>query len=336
MGINIGQVPTRLGIDPISYFYTSSAIWTKPTASNFYGIYVLCVAGAGGGGSGRRGLNTTNRIGGAGGGGGSRIIYFLPASQLSASHSVTVGAGGTGAPAITTNDTNGIRGNSGGTSSFGDGTGAFVKTLIPGSSGGGSGSQASSAGTGAGFGGTNTATAQLYIPFQSAGGYGGRATSLGSNTFEGAPAFGITNSNGFYFGAGGGAAGRITQTTTASVLYGAGGIYLLTGAVTGGAPGLPAGQNGANGVDFSGSALPDPFLGLGSNIPFVMGTGGGGGASSDLNGTIAAGNGGNGGRCAGGGGGGASTNGANSGAGGNGGDGFCAIVEIYGYASSSG
>ena len=333
MAIKISQEPQRLGINPISYFYTSSGMWTKPTASNFYGIYVLCASGAGGGGSGRRGLSSTQRIGGAGGGGGGRIIYFLHAHLLSGSYSVTVGSGGSGAPAITTDDTNGIRGNPGGTSSFGDVTGVFINTMIQGSTGGGSGSQASSAGTAAGIGGSNVRL-PLYGPIQTQGGYGGRATSLGTSTFTGADAF-MVNISSMYFSAGGGPSGRMTSSATASNPSFGGGIYLTTGYVAGGIPGRPAGQNGANGVDYSGSVLPDLFFGLGSNLPFVMGTGGGGGASGDIAGTIAAGNGGNGGNCAGGGGGGASTNGVNSGAGGSGGNGFCAIVEIYGYASSS-
>lgn len=89
-----------------------SYTWRKPTGAKL--LHILMFGGGGGGGSGRnRSGATGDAAGGGGGSPGSRVEFWLPASALGATASVSVGGGGSGGvgPAGTQD---GNPGNSGG------------------------------------------------------------------------------------------------------------------------------------------------------------------------------------------------------------------------------
>lgn len=319
-------LPAGGGTDPVVREYIANDTWTKPTASNFVGIFVAAACGTGGGGSGRRGAPNTNRCGGSGSPGATMVRVFIPASQITlSSYSVTIGAGGIGGAPVTVDNTNGNNG--------GSGSGTYLGTA---------GSELAMVGrtitNGGGRGGTNATSTGANSPANIANnvprygpfglrGNNGASGSAGFSGGAGIIGFGVTTSGTNGNASGGGGGGLGTDNLERDGGNGGGCYYLLT---TAGAPlgGTVAGvRDGSNGID-------DFNVGLhfDGTVPttYGAGTGGAGGASGDAAGTVAGGNGGNAGRLAGAGGGGGSTNGANSGAGGNGSNGYMVIVEYYG------
>lgn len=286
--------------------FTASGTWTKNAVTQY--VEVLLWSSGGGGGSGRQGASTAAG-GGGGGGGGGFIYYRAPASQFSASETVTIGAGGTGGAAQAANNTNGNNGGDASNSSVGNiitsqgsnfatvgGTGGTTTNASGGSSGnfGGMGSLQAAPGAQGGGGGTNTAGLQGGVsPFKTYFLYGTGAGGGGAGADSGT--------------ARQGGASNIISTfdqVTTLVAAAAGGIE--TGTI-----------NGANGnAQFTGHGL-------------MTGGGGGGGGGGQKAGGVA-GIGGNGAAPAGGGGGGGgSLNGTNSGAGGNGARGEVWIIEYF-------
>jgi hypothetical protein len=320
MGVSIGGPIINFGKNPIKYEYTASSTWYKPSDSTFYGIYVLAMGAGGGGGSGRRGLNTSNRNGGSGGGGGARVLCFIPAASLSATHSITIGSGGSGGLAQTSDSTNGNIGTDGGDVIF--------ENYVTADGGGyGRGGTQGNSSVASPFGGQ----VSLCIPYDTInaikGGYGGGLSSIGNTTIpQNALNWNLTP--GPIGGAGGGAPPRMSTTSTGS--SSAGGGISFNGTITTGGTAGPGQTNGGDGQNYTTLATGLFFGMLSESITIPLGTGGGGGGSGDQAGTVSAGRGGNGGNCAGGGGGGPASNGANSGAGGSGGNGVCVVVEIYG------
>lgn len=306
------------GINPIIRQYSSNATWTKPTASQFWGILVICYGAGGGGGSGRR-ASSDPRSGGGGGGGGAYAYRFIRKAILTdPTYNVVVGTGGTGGPAQTANDTNGSIGSAGGATTFGS---ASLLVMARGGSPGFGGSTSISQG---GAGGLENTSIPSSGP-NTVGGANGGASGTGSPNQGGNGLVDIAAGSGGGAGAAlptvavngavGGSSVRVNNTGTAVI-------------VSGGAGGTITGvRNGSAGTTIVADTT---HLDTSAVLTVGAGTGGGGGASGDIAGTIAGGNGGNGGYSAGGGGGGASANGANSGAGGNGGQGYCVIIEYYG------
>lgn len=302
------------GTNPVIREYTANNTWTKPTAANFWGVMVLCIAGGGGGGSGRRGAAATNRGSGSGGSGAALSYRIIRKADLTlANYSITIGSGGAGGAARTTNDTSGSAGLDGGDTSFG--------SLVIARRGGGGNLGSNSGANASGVaGGSMQFCTPAYGPFSVSGG----ASGAGNITLNGGSgSIGLSASA----GAGGGGGGGIEGSNVIRNGGNGGGIFDAGTFFSGTAGGTTAGvRNGISGDDVANNILLD----INNATTAAMGRGGSGGAGGDLAGTIAGGNGGNGGRGAGGGGGGASTNGANSGAGGNGGDGLCFVVEYYG------
>jgi len=276
---------------------TGSSTWTKPSGAKL--VYILVYGGGSGGGSGRRratASSSTAAFGGGGGASGGRTELWIPATELGATETVTVGAGGTGGAAITVDDTNGASGAAGQNSSVG----SWITAR---------GAVASSGGTtssGSGASGGNT----IVVAYTGTTIYSGSGAA-GSSTA------GNTGSRGGYNGGGGGGGGGFAAASTTENTGGAGGKggSVFTTSASGIGSGGSAGGFASNG-------------GNGSNATtyFVGGDGGGSGGSGNL---VAAGAGGNGGFPGGGGGGGGAGHGANSGAGGNGGNGYVRIVTFF-------
>ena len=304
------------GTNPIVREYTANDTWTKPTASNFWGIMVYCFGPGGGGGSGRRGSSTSNRGGGAGGAGGGLGVQLIPKASLpNSSYSIVVGTGGAGGAARTTDTTNGQTGGVGGVTSFGN--------LVSGS-GGNSGVTAGGGTTSTVTAGTNTVYLNRAMLYYSGVAGSSGTVGLPSTPASGYPGTGTVASPGGCGGGGISSSGLVTGGSQGGRLnYWNGTAFTLGG---GGAAGDATGDRNGG----TGSAVMNTLHDLSTTITNALGGGGGGGAGGNATGTVAGGNGGNGGRGAGGGGGGASTNGANSGAGGRGGDGLCVVIEYYG------
>lgn len=274
-----------------------SSTWTKPAGAKF--VYILAYGGGGGGGSGRRravASLATACSGGGGGAAGGRIELFIPATQLGATETVTVGAGGTGGAAIATDDSSGNGGTNGGNSLVGS------WLIARGGTGGNGGTTTSgTAGTGC------VAAAIMYTGstiYTSSGGAGGTSSSSPGNK------------GGYSGGGGAGSPGFAANGTTENVgLAGGKGGAAFTTSTTGTSGGGAFGNAHGNGGN-----------GSNSTTYFVGGDGGGSGGSGNL---VAAGAGGNGGYPSGAGGGGGGAHGANSGAGGNGGNGYVRIVTFF-------
>lgn len=304
------------GTNPIVREYIANDTWTKPTAANFVGAFVICLGAGSGGGSGRRGLLSENRCGGGAGAGGAMAWRYMTSASLTAStYNIVVGSGGLGGASQTIDSTNGISGGAGGDTQFGITTSQRV--IARGASTGGSAGTTAASAIG-GAGGFLSTSAPQRRPFA----INGSAGASGSRTSGGNPVAGFRA--GIAAPGGGGGAGFVAAST--SVFDGGAGGFIFNAGVQGGSGtrGLAAGNvNGGNGTDHA------TYYSLDIDIPltYPIGGGGGGGASST---TVAGGNGGNGGRAAGGGGGAGSTNGLNSGAGGNGGNGVCVVIEYYG------
>ena len=276
------------GSTVVEYTSTQTSV---SVPSGVTGVWIESFIGPGGGGaSGRRGAAGTVRCGGGGGGAGAFVSnYWVPASLLGSTFTLTLPAGGAGGAAVTTNDTNGNAGAAPPAASFV--SGSFTVAIYVGT---------------ASTGGTNAlGTGGVYSLGSLNGVSGGSASTTG-----GVGNYGNTSSNGVP--SGGGSGGGITSADIATN-GGPGGWQLLNyvfanspvGGVVGGAS--PATGNAAQAG--------------------ICGVGGGGGAASISGaaqaGATPTGYGG------GGGGGGASLNGNNSGAGGNGGGGYCRLRWIY-------
>lgn len=306
------------GTNPVVREYIANATWTKPTASNFWGVLVMCVGAGGGGGSGRQGAASTARGGGSGGGGGAYVYRFIRAANLTLStYSITIAAGGIGGVSQLGADTNGVAGTGTGNTSFG--------SIVIAQRGNNGNAGTTSSATG-GSGGQTSSCTPPYGPYSASGGAGasGSATNNGSGSITG-----MQGNNACPGGAGGGG------ISTTNVVYngGTGGsiINVSTGSgttstgngIAGSATGV---RNGGNGFVAAFNLIFDLEIAITNGLSGAPG----GGAAGDATGTIAGGNGGNAVRGSGGAGGGASTNGAPSGAGGNGGDGLCVVIEYYG------
>lgn len=278
--------------------YTSSDLWVKP--SDLKMLLVIC-AGAGGGGGGGS-LRNAQCSGGGGGGGGSVLCRFFLASELSPTHSVSVGVGGSG----------GVP-----TGAFGaagsNGTSTIFSDLIANGGRGGSAGIAGAVSALGGIGGTASDERWSYS------GAGGGASLHSSNGSPGVN--GWINSR-FAPGGGGGGGSNANQRTGGA----GGGIYFWDGSNWSLQAGATAGAVSADGSNGDDNILVNFFLKF--TTTHGIGTGGGGGGSSQTAGS--SGKGGNGGRCAGGGGGGSSAAASlTGGPGGKGGDGLCIIVEIF-------
>lgn len=272
--------------------FTSSGTWTKPTGCQM--VMLKLVSGGGGGGSGRRGAASSIRGGGGGGGPGFHGTWLIPASQLGATESVTVGAGGTGGAAVTVDDTDGNPGTAGGVSIFNN----YRANAGVAGAGGIAGNAAGGASPGRYF------TLEILGIGQSTTGGSGSGNSQGSA---------ITDVSTAFTPAPGGGGGSITSTNT--FLQGRNGGSIALSSV-----GLAV--NVANGG--GRSTLQGVNGGDATSHYSYFGVGGGGGYGGN---TQAGTRGGNGIFGSGGGGGGGSTNGYDSGAGGNGGDGIVVVVS---------
>lgn len=275
-----------------------TSTWTKPAGAKL--VYILAFGGGGGGGSGRRRATASvasAAFGGGGGAAGGRVELWIPAIELGATETVTVGAGGTGGSAVTVDDTSGNAGIAGYNSTVGS------RIFSRGGSTGATGGTTTS-----GPAGTSTMSVAITYNaasfFTSAGGVGSTVPGLSGNR------------GGYNGGGGGGGSGFAGASTTESNanLGGKGGSAFTTStSATGG--GGDAGLGHSNGGNGSNAATY-----------FIGGDGGGGGGGGS---SVAAGAGGNGGFPGGGGGGGGAGHGANSGAGGNGGSGYVRIVTFF-------
>lgn len=303
------SAPTpRLGKNPILYEYTASATWIKPSDPEFKGVFVGCIGGGGGGGSGARKASNVLRSGGGGGAGGSFAQYFIPASKLNSTHSITIGAGGNGGSAISTNTTDGQTGSKGGDTIF------EIYMIGAGGGGGGGGS----AGAVGGTAGASIISGSTNHHGCISGMDGTGVSSTLANASS--PTQGFSDYRAFASGAGGGG----FRSTGATGSRGRGGSLRAIETP------LQTNANIANdpGADGTNGTISDLMINF-FPITINLGSGGSGGAGSNNSGN--AGNGGNGGIAAGGGGGGGATDSlGNSGAGGSGGRGACVVIEIYG------
>jgi len=287
--------------------FTSNGTWTKD--ANAQWIELILIGGGSGGGSGRRGAS-----GSAGGGaGGSTSVLkgvTMPASNFSASESVTVGSGGAGGAVQTANDTNGNNGTAGGASSVD--VISTMTSVVQGAStryvyGLGGTTTTSTAGAGAVI---SNIFPRANTPEVAQAGAGSNLDATSVNDFYG---------HGGVLGVAGGGAGANSGSEKtggdAASLIGESGTL-----VAGGTGGVESGTiNGTNGAAAAYGTIK--FL--------TMGSGGGGGGGQSTGGS--AGTGGDGGAPGGsGGGGGGSLNGTNSGAGGTGARGEVWIIEYLG------
>jgi len=275
-----------------------TSTWTKPSGAKF--VYIIAYGGGGGGGSGRRRAVASvaaGAYGGGGGGGGGRSELWIPATELGATETVTVGTGGTGGASKTVDNTSGYVG--------ADGTNSSVGIWIV-ARGGLFGNGGATANAFAGSGGSSVAVNYTGASLYESGTGAAGSTSTGSPASRGG-----YNAGG---GAGGGGFAANVTTESSGAVGGKGGAALtssvaLTGGGGAGGAGHVSGSNGSNATTY-----------------FVGADGGGGGGSGNL---VAGGAGGNGGFPGGGGAGGGAGHGADSGAGGTGGNGYVRIVTFF-------
>lgn len=207
----------------------SSGTWTKPAGLKF--LVVECV---GAGGAGGRNLSTSAAAtsAGAGGGGGGYVMKKIPAADLGATETVTVGTGGTGS--------SGGAGGTGGTSSFTITSGTTIQaTGGEGANGGSSNSfhHANGVDGGVGTNGDVNIVGQDGSPgfgfgtvssnAIAVGGAGG-SSPLGGGGRGGSAAAGVTTGQpGNYVGGGGGGNAASTSQTATAGPDGADGIVLI-------------------------------------------------------------------------------------------------------------
>lgn len=307
-----------------------TSTWVKPSGAKL--VHVLLIGGGGGGGSGgvirTDGLTTVTMTGGAGGGGAGRMEYWINASELGATESITVGAagvggaGGTSAPSSNATGTvsTANAGTTGGFSKFalryamgGRGGVAAVQALNTASIdvGGNIGSGVAQVYAAyltnstytmrvyaSGYGGTVYATGSTGSPYAADGGDGGNSPGGGGA----GGGIGKNDSTGYYVSGNGGKAG---YTFTAENPYSSTAGHGYAGSYTG------------NGIGYTTETVLSRTVG-------GWGAGGGTGIAN-----ANAGNGGLGGWPGGGGGGGGSTRqGYTSGSGGNGNSGYVKITTF--------
>lgn len=259
--------------------------WTKPSGAVW--LDLLLIGGGAGGSSGGVQGAVNGASGGGGGAAGTIIRVRIPAADVSASGTLTVGAGGTGGAAVSTNTTLGAYGSAGGDSIF-DGItalGGLAPAVSP---------------QNGGLNRTGGASLSGDIVNSAPGANGGTGAAAGSAA--------AAQSRLIPTGGGGGGGKSNVGGTNAG---GEGGDYsanLLGWPTSGAAGGAAPGGAGTAGTIFRG-----------------VGLGGGGGASGS--GATNGGRGGDGAwPGGGGGGGGAAENGATSGRGGDGGEGRVTLI----------
>ncbi|MFI7073567.1 glycine-rich domain-containing protein [Micromonospora sediminicola] len=265
-------ISTESGGAPNIQTFTSSGTWTKPAGAAT--VQITAIGAGGGGGSGRRGADGTACSGGGGGAGGAIVTVTLPASALSATHTVSVGSGGAGGPAVTTDDTNGSAGTAGGN--------CVVSGLLV-------------AYGGLAGGGGNNSTGQAgssLAPATANGGFGntiagGAAGNAVNGAFGGAGGGGINTSN---VAANGGAQGYFTYAQG----VGSGSAGVVDGAAAGSGSNVPAGSPLPGGGAGGGAASVTTAAGTGGGGGRYGCGGGGGGASRNGNNSGAGGAGANG------------------------------------------
>lgn len=269
--------------------FTASGTWNKPPGVML--VMVEAVGGGGGGGGGDRRAAGTNRFAGGGGGSGVRTLDIMPASDLSASETVTIGAGGAGATGAGSDSSGGGDGSGGGDTTFGS-----LVLASGGRQGQGGGNPGRAYLNNQGLQDTPNNQTRYTQP-----GMAGSDGGTGSVTAPG------DGSRGRVAPGGGGGGGGV-NTSNVAVAGGDGGdgrdltVETFTTGAAGGSGGAATGAAGGDGTGWDG------------------GGGGGGNAAG------AGGDGGDGGIGAGGGGGGGGLNGSTGSVGGDGGDGWMRVI----------
>jgi len=275
-GTNMQMVTRSGSTSSVTYVYTASDTWTKPSGITF--VEVTCI-GAGGGGAGGEGAAAGNsRTGGAGGGGGQISKIIMRASDLASNVSVTVGTAGTGGNGGTAGA--GSNGVAGGNTSFGTYLIAYGGAL-------------GTFGAAGGAGGTNTAVTTS--PANAIAGQGGAGSPsaispvVGCSAEYGGAGAGSTSSNdttvasaggSSLFGGGGGGGGGSVSSVNAYRQPGAGGSYQVYTSGGGGAAGTSAATStvGTAGTSRSGFGCGSGGGGGGGDGDSVGSVGGDGGA----------------------------------------------------------
>lgn len=240
-------------------FYTSPAVWTKPSGLKAVSVTIV---GGGGGGAGAKGAPGPSEIqgggGGAGGfcGGGGDLSGYILAPLIPGPLNITVGAAGTAGSATIPSPTGGTSaGGTGGTSSFGP--------LI--------------SCTGGAAGGAQTGTGSGAWPL-GPGGAGGTATISPTLT----PSGGV-----WYFGMGAPGRGILDGDNGSSLQAFNNESLAYTWAASGGSSFLGYtffGGTLRHAPDYSIGLQPVPPLGAGAGVAALQpigGAGGGGGYSAN-------------------------------------------------------
>lgn len=258
-------------------FFTASGTWTKPAGA--VTVTLLAIGGGGGGGSGRRGATTVARSGGGGGAGAGLTVHRVPASQLPATLTVTVGTGGAGGAARTTDNTDGAAGAAGTDSTLVNGTNTYL--TAQGGAGGDAGTASNASGGAASNASTFTGGAGGNGLVGAGGGIGGSGKGAPGGGGGGA---GLDAANAWSNGGMGGSDSSVlrTQLQNPGVNGGSGGVG---GNPTGVLTGFGGGGGSSNSAAVGGN---------GGNGGTYGGGGGGGAASANTYNSGAGGNGGNG------------------------------------------
>lgn len=300
---------------------TGAYTWLKPSWASR--VFVLLQAAGGGGGSGGF---SSNDAGGGSGAGGAVAIHTFPASQLSASETITLGVGGAGGARVNV-DGPGLVGGDPGSTSFGS-----YLIIDPnntdsgrGICGGGGTTAQGDPGAGSAVASYTTGKASTVFAVSTINGALGHDTVAGASSSSAGL---VTVPEFTYYQPTGGGGGGGTNSGSNFTNGGAAGDNINGFSLVVRAGGTAATTSGANG----GAGTDGGYLhSLTANGPinWAGGTGGGGGAGA-VTASTNGGTGGAGGNCGGGGGGGGAslTGTLGSGAGGKGGDG-CILVISY-------